>query len=440
MNVSHLAIGGFRIAVRCDDPRLSCRFHSPTDRFLTEASDQNDVELRVRAMDDRVPGGHPVVVLGHGAWVRRFAGDPTVVGRAVMVNGHSMTIVGVAQKGFLGEKLGNPPDIFVPLSMKREMTPDWDAFHDRLSHWLPMFGRLKPDVTREQAQAAMNVLYRAQLEEDIKLHPPGRDFLEHFRAKKLILKPGQHGRGGLRQQSRTPVLLMGMTLLVLVIACANVANLQLARAAARTREVAVRLAMGASRLQLLRGLLAESCVLALAGGLLGIAVAQVTRFRLVLPLHHGHDGRHAGHHPAVEIARLEAGGDLPPDDPAGHQVGQLPLQAAPHLDPDLPLLFGDQEDGAVVQTLLADPPVLGHLDGVLLQVLPLQGRDDEDNDLGRVAPLEVDECLLQPLDGSRREYPGVVVDMSVRVDDSHRLDPPWRVNPDPRKEPAQKRG
>jgi len=233
--------------------------------------------------DDRAPGGHPVVVLSHSYWTSRFGADVSTLNQTMVVNAYPMTIVGVAQKGFLGERLGGAPDIFVPVTMKREMTPDWNAFNDRLYYWLPMFGRLKPGVTREQAQAGMNVLYRAQIEEDIKLlKQPGKDFLERFRAKKLILKPGQHGRGGLRQQSRTPVLLlMGMTLLVLAIACANVANLQLVRAAARAREVAVRLAMGASRLQLIRQLLAEACALALAGGILGIAVASGT-LRVIL--------------------------------------------------------------------------------------------------------------------------------------------------------------
>jgi predicted permease len=162
--------------------------------------------------------------------------------------------------------------------MKKELTPDWDGLKDRKDYWVTMFARLKPGVSREQAVTAINVTYRAQLEQDIALlGGPSQDFLEKFKAKRIVLREGTYGRGQLREQGRVPlVLLMSMTLLVLLIACANVANLQLARAAARTREVAVRLAMGASPGQLVRQLLAESCIVAVAGGALGLAVAHWT--------------------------------------------------------------------------------------------------------------------------------------------------------------------
>ena len=228
--------------------------------------------------DDRTIGGHPVIVLSHGYWTSRFAADPSVLNETMIVNGHPMTIVGVARKGFVTEMPGSVPDVFVPISMKAQMTPDFDGFKNRKDYWVSLFARLKPGGTLPQAETAINVTYREELEQDIALlSHPSPDFLERFKAKHIVLKPGAHGRGSLRDDGRRPlILLMAMTVLVLLIACANVANLQLARSAARTREVAVRLAMGASRAQLVRHLLAESCLVAFAGGVLGLVVAYWT--------------------------------------------------------------------------------------------------------------------------------------------------------------------
>ncbi|MBI4873045.1 MAG: ABC transporter permease [Acidobacteria bacterium] len=228
--------------------------------------------------DDRAAGGHPVAVLSYGYWTSRFGNNPAVLNQTLHVNGYPLTVVGVAQKGFAGEKTAEMPDIFVPVRRKPDIEPDWKGLDNRQYYWISLVGRLKPGVTRQQAETAINVSYRAQLDQDLQLlKQPRPDFLERFRAKKVILKPGEHGRGSVRDHARQPVLLMmGMTLLVLLIACANIANLQLARAASRTREVAVRLAMGASRLQLIRRLLVESCLLAVAGGALGLFFALWT--------------------------------------------------------------------------------------------------------------------------------------------------------------------
>ena len=228
-----------------------------------------------REDDDRVPGGRAVAVLSYTAWVSQFGGEASVLNQKVLVNGYPFTVVGVAQKGFVSEKPGDAPDVFVPITMRKQITPDWDGFDNRKDYWVTMFARLKPGVTKEQAQAAINVVYHGEIEQDAQLlSRPSATMLAQFRAKKMILKAGQYGRGGLHNDSREPaLLLMGMTALVLLICCANVANLQLARAAARSREIAVRLAIGASRGQLVRQLLSESCLVAMAGGALGLAAA-----------------------------------------------------------------------------------------------------------------------------------------------------------------------
>jgi predicted permease len=228
--------------------------------------------------DDREPGAHPLVVLSHAYWTSRFGADPSMLNRTMVVNGRGMTIVGVAQKGFSGEMPGTVPNLFVPITMKKEMTPDWDALKDRRDYWVTLFGRLKPGTTPEQATTAINITYQPQLQQDLSLATnPSAEFRKRFAAKQILLKPGEYGRGQLREQGREPLqLLLAMTFLVLLIACANVANLQLGRALARSRETAVRLALGASRRQIVGRLLLESSIVAVAGALLGLAVAYGT--------------------------------------------------------------------------------------------------------------------------------------------------------------------
>jgi predicted permease len=228
--------------------------------------------------DDRVPGGHPVAVLSHNFWLRRFAGDPTVLNRTIGLNGHPMTIVGVLEPGFSGLAVGESPDVMVPVMMKAQMTPTWNDLENRRSRWLALVARLKPGVSIAQAEAAMNVIYRQINEEEVKLSEAYTPtFKERFLAKHLFLKPGQKGRSDLRARFSTPILvLMGMVGLVLLIACANVANLLLVRGAARQREVAIRLALGASRGTIVRQRLVESALLAGAGAALGLVVAWWT--------------------------------------------------------------------------------------------------------------------------------------------------------------------
>ncbi|HJZ77825.1 MAG TPA: ABC transporter permease [Vicinamibacterales bacterium] len=241
--------------------------------------------------DDRTPGGHPVVMLSYNYWTRRFAADPTVLNRSVTINGLPMTIVGVTPIGFYGTVIGENPDVMVPVAMKAQMTPTWDDLQNRRSRWLTVMARLKDGVSREQAEASMNVLYRQINEQELKeIANQSQTFRQRFTSKHLFLYPGQQGRSDLRKDFSTPILvLMGMVGLVLLIACANVANLLLARGTARYKEVAIRLALGASRGAIVRQRLVESLLLAAAGAALGLAVAWWTSSLLLrtLPLDQG---------------------------------------------------------------------------------------------------------------------------------------------------------
>ena len=229
----------------------------------------------IGAGDEATPGGHPVVVLGHGFFARRFGRDVSVVGRQVRLNGHPMTIVGVAPPGFHGVEVGDAPDLFVPLMMKAQMTPTYDGLQDPRSMWLNLMARLRPNVSREQAQAEMTVRFRqirARELEEMKAASPS--FRKRFLEAQLLVEPGYRGLSQLREEFSTPLLvLMSMVGLVLLIACANVANLLMARAPARQREIAIRLALGASRGRIVRQLVVESLLLSLAGGALGLLVA-----------------------------------------------------------------------------------------------------------------------------------------------------------------------
>ena len=159
--------------------------------------------------DDKTPGAHPVAVLSHDYWMRRFAGDPAVLNRSISLNDHPMTIVGVLEPGFNGIVVGESPDVMVPIMMKAQMTPTWNDLDNRRSRWLTLVARLKPGVDIQRAEAAMNVIYRQINEEEVKLSEGfSPSFKERFVAKHLFLKPGQRGRSDLREQFSTPILVL----------------------------------------------------------------------------------------------------------------------------------------------------------------------------------------------------------------------------------------
>jgi predicted permease len=229
--------------------------------------------------DDRTSGGHFVVVLSHAYWRSQLDQNPNVLNQVLIVNGHPMTIVGVAPAGFSGTTLGAQPKVFVPMSMREVMLPRWKGLDNRRSYWAYLFARLKPGVSPEQARSAINVAYRAIINDvEAPLQRGMSDqTMKRFRAKEIVVEPGGRGQSSMHTEARAPVLLLlVVTGVVLLIACANIANLLLARAANRAAEMAVRLSIGASRGQLVRQLLLESCLLALLGGAAGLLVARWT--------------------------------------------------------------------------------------------------------------------------------------------------------------------
>jgi len=229
--------------------------------------------------DDQTIGGHYVAVLSYDYWANQLGSDPNVVGKQLVVNGKSMTILGVAPEGFFGTTKGERPYVFVPITMRGVMNTGWTGYEDRQSYWIYLFGRLKPGATIEQGAASINAVYSHLINDTEASLQKGMSAktLAQFKAKKLVLHDGRRGQSSMIKESRTPLLLLfSITAIVLLIACANIANLLLARAANRTMEMAVRLSLGATRRQLIGQVLTESVLLAILGGLVSVLVAHWT--------------------------------------------------------------------------------------------------------------------------------------------------------------------
>jgi putative ABC transport system permease protein len=235
--------------------------------------------------DGPTGGGNPVAVLSFGYWHDKLGGRTDVLNQPLRINGQSFTIVGVLPRSFSGTTLGNEPSAFVPLSFKPLLTPNWNGTDRYDDYWLYLIGRLKPGTTRAQAAVALNGSYRSIVEEHartLKWGDPGR--VQRYRDSRLSLADGRQGNSSNRDSRRTPLLiLMGATVMALLIAMANAANLLLARSAQRRRELAIRSAMGAGRGELMGQLLTEALLLALAGGVAGILLGQVT-LRLLIAM------------------------------------------------------------------------------------------------------------------------------------------------------------
>jgi len=229
--------------------------------------------------DDQTIGEHPVGVLSYRYWENNLGSDRSVLNKTLTVNGYPLTVVGVAPRGFEGTTLGAPVDVFVPLVMRTEMNPWWDAFDNRRNYQFYLFARLDAETTAEQAQSEINAIYAPIIEEvEVPLQQSMTEAtMQRFRDKRVVVEPSPQGQSQMHDEARTPLrLLFGITAVVLLIACANIANLLLARGANRTQEMAIRASLGASRRQMLTQLLVESCVLAVMGGLASLVVARWT--------------------------------------------------------------------------------------------------------------------------------------------------------------------
>ena len=223
--------------------------------------------------DDRVPGGSPIAVASYGWWTRRFGRDPTAIGKTVQIGDRSYTIVGVAQAGFQGTTVGDAPDVWVPLQMADAISRGPHKLNNWMYRWLDIIARLKPGVTMAKAQANVNVVLKALLTDYAGPSPP-RSRLQDIGNARVTLNSAATGISFLRQRFSKPLwLLMGIVGFVLLIACANIANLLLARSTMRRREMAMRMALGAGRSRLFRQVVTEGLLLAVLGGATGMLFA-----------------------------------------------------------------------------------------------------------------------------------------------------------------------
>jgi predicted permease len=232
--------------------------------------------------EDRAPGAAPYAVLTYGYWTSRFNRDPNILGKGLIVNNQALTIVGVAEEGFSGVDVGESIQLFVPISMRGQMAPNYLVrnVNNRRARWVHVFGRLKPGISAEQAEQGLQPFYRATIAEEVKEKGFARssDYTKsQFLRSRMTVSSGAQGFSGLRRSLTTPLwVLMALVGGVLLIACANVANLQVARGVARQREIAIRLALGAGQWRIVQQLLVESLVIALAGGAIGLLIATVS--------------------------------------------------------------------------------------------------------------------------------------------------------------------
>jgi predicted permease len=270
--------------------------------------------------EDEPAGAHPVAVVSYSFWKRRFGCDPDVVGKTVRFESTVYSVIGVAPPQFFGTTVGESPDLWIPLSMEKQLSPGWNGLDDKWFQSLYILGRLRRGVTVREAQADVNLLAGQAWREQAggTLTKQQEETLRHAH---IALTPASRGISKLRFEFRLPLeILSGVVGLVLLIACANIANLLLARASTRQKEIAVRVALGAGRVRLMRQVLTESLLLGLLGAVLGVwfaswaggaLLAMVSRGSDTVPLDVAPDGRVLAFTLLVSVATAIAFGIVP---------------------------------------------------------------------------------------------------------------------------------
>jgi predicted permease len=230
--------------------------------------------------DDR--SGGPETVISHSYWQRRFGGRSDVLGKAIVMRKTTVTIIGVAPRGFIGETMGQNPDLWLPIHLQPAVSPGRDLLHDtppEKAMWLHVFGRLKPGMTAALAEQQANAIFQAGLQSFYGAAAQRRGELLN---QSLTVRPASRGASAKRNEfSQSLTALLAAVAVLLLIACANLANLLLARGTARRSEIALRLSLGASRERIIRQLVTESLTLAVMGGAGGVAVANLVHGALV---------------------------------------------------------------------------------------------------------------------------------------------------------------
>jgi predicted permease len=245
------------------------------------------------ASDDLIQGGHPLAVLSYGYWRARFAADKNIIGKEIVVNGRNLTIIGVSQAGFDGVEPGRAPQIRIPITMRDELPhTQFTRLNTNRFRWAEVFGRMKPGMTIQSTQAGLQPLFHQIINREVTEKPFAKaspTVKQEFLKMWMEVMPGSNGRSNLRRVYSKPLFaLMAIVGLVLLIACSNLANLLIARASARQKEIAVRLALGAGRGSIVRQLLTESLLLSIVGGALGIGLAVMIDRALLSFLPSGH--------------------------------------------------------------------------------------------------------------------------------------------------------